>query len=157
VTGNGLRDEHSGEPLDPSLKPAAPRQQAERRHFLDGIGFQSVQEAVPPSWRAPLDDLISKLADRDFLEFTRKTALRVRRYGVTGLVADKELIDAASDAAKAWAAILAQLKMSYGDGVEAVSAGIKNETVAAANILDDLSTPNFLIRSPAAGDEQPPK
>jgi hypothetical protein len=46
------------------------------------------------------------------------------------------------------------LKMSYGDSVEAqMSAGIKYETVAAPNIPDDLSIPDFLMRAPAASDE----
>ena len=130
----------------------------QRRHFLDGVGLQSVQEAMPPSWRAQFDDLVSddklKLADRHFLEFAREATLRAPRYGVRGLVANKETIDAASEAANAWATVLAQLKMSYGDSIEAqVSAGMKYETVAAPNISDDLSIPDFLMRTPAASDE----
>jgi ParB-like chromosome segregation protein Spo0J len=131
----------------------------QRRHFLDGIGFQSVKDAMPSSWRAQLDGLVSdhksKLADRDFLELARETTLRARGYSVRGLAANKELIDAASDAANAWAKILAQLKMSYDGSVEAqVSAAIKSKTAAAPNIPDDLSIPDFLMRAPAESDDQ---
>jgi hypothetical protein len=131
----------------------------QRRHFLDGVGLQSLREAIPPSWRAQFDDLLSddkpKLTERDFLEFARETTLRVRRYGVGGVVADKELINAASDAANAWAEVLAQLKISYGNNVEAQAiAGTKYETVAAPKIPDDLSIPDFLMRAPAESDDQ---
>jgi hypothetical protein len=118
-----------------------------------------LREAIPPSWRAQFDDLLSddkpKLTERDFLEFARETTLRVRRYGVGGVVADKELINAASDAANAWAEVLAQLKISYGNNVEAQAiAGTKYETVAAPKIPDDLSIPDFLMRAPAESDDQ---
>ena len=130
----------------------------QRRHFLDGVGLQPLREAIPPSWRAQFDDLLSddkpKLAERDFLEFARETTLRVRRYGVRGVVADKELINAASGAANAWAEVLAQLKMSYDDVEAQVSAVVNSETVAAPKIPDDLSIPNFLMRAPQASDEQ---
>jgi hypothetical protein len=121
----------------------------ERRHFLDGVGLQPLREAIPPSWRLQLDDLPSddepKLPERDFLEFARETTLRARRYSVRGLVADKELIDAASDAVSALATLLAQLKSFF----EAqVSARVKS-------IPDDLSIPDFLKRAPPAeSDEQ---
>jgi hypothetical protein len=117
----------------------------ERRHFLDGVGLESFREAIPPSWRAQFDALLS--AD-NFLEFARETTLRARRYRVRGAVADKEVIDAASDAASAWAEVVAQLKMGYDDSFEAqVSARVKS-------IPDDLSIPDFLRRPPAESDEQ---
>ncbi len=123
----------------------------QRRHFLDGVGLQPLREAIPPSWRAQFDDLPSddkpKLAERDFLEFARETTLRARRYGVRGVVADKEVINAASGAANAWAEVLAQLKLSYDDVEAQVSALVKS-------IPDDLSIPDFLMRVPTSSDEQ---
>ena len=77
-----------------------------------------------------------KLAERDFLEFARETTLRARRYGVRGVVADKEVINAASGAANAWAEVLAQLKLSYDDVEAQVSALVKS-------IPDDLSIPRL--------------
>jgi ParB-like chromosome segregation protein Spo0J len=119
----------------------------ERRHFLDGVGLQPLREAIPPSWRVQLDDLPSddepKLAKRDFLEFARETTLRARRYSVRGLVADKGVIDAASDAASALATLLTQLKSFEAQ----VSARVKS-------IPEDLSIPDFLKRAPAESDEQ---
>jgi hypothetical protein len=119
----------------------------QRQSFLEGVGLQPLREAIPPSWRVQLDDLPSddepKLAKRDFLEFARETTLRARRYSVRGLVADKELIDAASDAASALATLLTQLKSFEAQ----VSARVKS-------IPEDLSIPDFLMRAPPASDEQ---
>jgi hypothetical protein len=64
VTGNGLRDEHSGEPLDHSLKPAAARHQADRltaeplpQHplgklfpLIEGDEFNELVASITP-WR----------------------------------------------------------------------------------------------------------
>jgi hypothetical protein len=119
----------------------------QRRHFLDGAGLQSVREAIPPSWRVQLDGLPlddePKLTERDFLEFAREATLRARRYSVSGLVADKELIDAASDAASAWATLLAQLESFEAQ----VSALVKS-------IPEDLSIPDFLRQALAESDGQ---
>jgi hypothetical protein len=119
----------------------------QRRHFLDGAGLQSVREAIPPSWRVQLDGLPlddePKLTERDFLEFAREATLRARRYSVRGLVADKELIDAASDAASAWATLHEQLKSFEAQ----VSALVKS-------IPEDLSIPDFLRQARAESDGQ---
>jgi ParB-like chromosome segregation protein Spo0J len=127
----------------------------DRRHFLDEAGLQSVREAIPPSWRVQLEDLPPdderKLAERDLFEFARETTLRARRYSVRGLIGDKDLIDAASDAADAWATVLEQLKMSYGDSVGAQASAL------VKSFPDDGSIPGFLKRAPAASDEQSTK